>query len=207
MRVTANEDLEPTTEMYGSPHIYDSGGFPPEELAKSMTHEMSSMRQFHVFVEVPTSSLPPGMLRTAITTRWVHRWKGDTVRSRLVCRGFNEPVTDEDQTYASTPLLAMVKLLILLSLSLDWHIEFWDVGAALLPATASREFCVVPPHELYDQGTVLWKFNKALYGLRAAPRAWQDHLAELVHTHGFKRMQSEANVYVSLALKVTIRVR
>ena len=99
--------------MYDSPHIYDSGDFPPEELAKSMTHEMSSLRQFHVFVEVPTSSLPLDVLRTAITTRWVHRWKGDTVRSRLVCRGFNEPVADEDQTYASTPLLVMAKLLIL----------------------------------------------------------------------------------------------
>ena len=105
--------------MYDSPYIYDSGEFPPEELATSMTHEMSSMRQFHVFVEVPASSLPPDVLRTAIATRWVHRWKGDTVRSRLVCRGFNEPVADEGQAYASTPLLVMVKLLTLLSLSLD----------------------------------------------------------------------------------------
>ena len=95
-----------------------------------MTHEMASMRWLGVFAEAPASSLPPGVLRTAITARWVHRWKGDTARSRLVCRGFNEPVTDEDQTYASTPLVAMVKLLILLSLSLDWHIEFWGGGTA-----------------------------------------------------------------------------
>ena len=157
-------------------------------------------------MEAPLFSLPPDVLRAAITTRWVHRWKGDTVRSRLVCRGFNEPVTDEDQTYASTPLLVMVKLLILLSLSLDWHIEFWDVGTAFLHAAVAGELYVVPPHEFYDQGSVLWKLKKALYGLRTAPRAWQDHLAELLHTHNFKRMQSEANVYVSLALKVTILV-
>ena len=55
-------------------------------------------------------------------------------------------------------------------------------------------------------GPVLWKLKKALHGPRTAPRAWQDHLAELVHTHSFKRMQSEANVYVNLALKVTILV-
>ena len=101
--MTVNEDLEPTTEMHDSPHIYDSGDFPPEELAKSTTHEMASMRRLDVFVEAPLSSLPPDVLRAAITTRWVHRWKGDTVRSRLVCRGFKEPVADEDQTYASTP--------------------------------------------------------------------------------------------------------
>ena len=65
---------------------------------------------------------------------------------------------------------------------------------------------MVPPHEFYDQGSVLWKLKKARYGLRTAPRAWQDHLAELLHTHNFKRMQSEASVYVNLALKVTILV-
>ena len=31
-------------------------------------------------------------------------------------------------------------------------------------------------------------------------------MAELVHTRKLKRMQSEANVYVNLALKVTILV-
>ena len=65
---------------------------------------------------------------------------------------------------------------------------------------------MVPPHEFYDQGSVRWKLKKALHGLRAAPHAWQGHLAELVHTHHFKRMQSEANVYVNLELKVTILV-
>ena len=68
------------------------------------------------------------------------------------------------------------------------------------------ELYVVPPQEFYDQGSVLWKLKKALYGLRTAPRAWQDHLAELLYTHNFKRMQSEANIYVNLALKVTILV-
>jgi hypothetical protein len=129
--------------MHDSPYIYDSGDFPPDELAKGMMLEMASMRRFDVFTEAPASSLPPDAVRTAITTRWVHRWKGDVVRSRLVCRGFNETVTDEDQTYASTPLVVMVKLLVLISLSLSWHIEFWDVGAALLHATVTGELYVV----------------------------------------------------------------
>ena len=73
-------------------------------------------------------------------------------------------------------------------------------------AAVSGELYVVPPQEFYDQGSVLWKLKKALYGLRTAPRAWQDHLAELLHTHNFKRMQPEANVYVNLALQVTILV-
>ena len=156
-RVTVNEDTEPTSFMYDTPYVYDSEGYPHEELSRSMTQEMSSMRKFDVFTEVPISSLPSETLRTAITTRWVHRWKGDSVRSRLVCRGFTEEVKDEGQTYASTPLLVMVKLLVLLSLSLNWHIEFWDVGIAFLHASVSAELYVAPPKEFYDQGTVLWR--------------------------------------------------
>ena len=143
MQVSLSEDIEPTSETHDSPYIYDPGDFPPEELSKGMTQEMESMRYFDVFTEVPVSSLPPELVRTAITTRWVHRWKGDTVRSRLVCRGFSETVTDEDQTYASKPLAVMVKLLILVSLSLNWHIEFWDVGTAFLHAAVTGELYVV----------------------------------------------------------------
>ena len=165
---------------------------------------MASTRRFDVFVEVPASSLPFGALRAAITARWVCRWKGDVARFRLVCRSFSEDVKDEDQTYASTPLRAMVRLLAPLSLSLNWRIEFWDVGAAFLHAAVTGELYVVPPHELYDQGSVLWKLKKALCRLRMVPRAWQDHLAELLHTHHFNRTRSEATVYVNSALKVTI---
>ena len=119
----------------------------------------------------------------------------------------NEPVTDEDQTYASTPLLVMVKLLSPRSLSRDWHIEFWDVGTAFLHATVTGELYVVPPHEFYGQGPILWKLKKALGGLRAAPRAWQDPVSELLHTHNFKRMQYEASVYLKLAPQVTVATK
>ena len=112
VRISVNEDTEPTTMTYDAPCVYDPGDFPPEELSKAMMHEMASMRHFDVFEEAPISSLPPNTVHIAIATRWVHRWKGDSVRSRLVCRGFTETVTDEDQTYASTPLLVVVKLLI-----------------------------------------------------------------------------------------------
>ena len=88
-----------------------------------MQKEMASMKNFDVFTEVLISSLPPETVKNAISTRWVYRWKGDTVRSRLVCRGFTEEVADLDDTYASTPLLVMVKLLILVSLSASWAIS------------------------------------------------------------------------------------
>ena len=111
---------------------------------------MASVKTFDVFAEAPTSSLLPETVKTAISTRWVHRRKGATVRSRLVCRGFTEEVADLDDTYASTPLLVMVKLMILVSLSTSWTISFWDVGTALLHVPVTTDIYVVPLLEYYD---------------------------------------------------------
>ena len=55
-----------------------------------------------------------------------------------------------------------------------------------------------PPPEFYDENNrhILWKINKALYGLRSSPKAWQDHLATLLTTKmGMTRLKSEPNVY------------
>ncbi len=51
VRVSVNEDTEPTTVMYDTPYIYDPGDFPPEELSEAMMHEMASMRHCDVFEE------------------------------------------------------------------------------------------------------------------------------------------------------------
>ena len=42
---------------------------------------------------------------------------------------------------------------------------------------------------------VWWKLNKAIYGLRSSPKAWQSHLAETLQQLGMVRLASEPNVY------------
>ena len=53
-----------------------------------------------------------------------------------------------------------------------------------------------PPTEFYtpDSG-VIWKLNKAIYGLRSSPKAWQAHLAETLQQLGLHRSTAEPNVY------------
>ena len=36
-----------------------------------------------------------------------------------------------------------------------------------------------------NKGTVIWKLQKSLYGLRSASRRWQDHLEEILRKRGF----------------------
>ena len=50
-----------------------------------------------------------------------------------------------------------------------------------------------PPAEL---GTnKVWRLRKAMYGLHAAPAAWQSHFATVLPDLGMERSRSEPNVY------------
>ena len=76
----------------------------PEELLKlGMQREMTAMKDFNVYSEVKTEALSKEDIDSAISTRWVLRWKGDEVRASLVARGFTQHVEDTDDIYASTP--------------------------------------------------------------------------------------------------------
>ena len=54
-----------------------------------------------------------------------------------------------------------------------------------------------PPTEFYEAtDRIVWKLNKALYGLRSSPKAWHDHLADILqHVLHLVRLRTEPNVF------------
>ena len=46
--------------------------------------------------------------------------------------------------------------------------------------------------------------KRALYGLKNAPKLWQQHLAATLESQGFRRMKSDPNLYYSASRKVYI---
>ena len=99
--VCANEDYQETKEMLDAvtmlddPEIIDTEGFPMDMLQEGMKKEMSSMTTFNVFKEVKVTDLSQDDVRQALPTRWVHVYKGDGVRSRLVAKGCFEEAEDK----------------------------------------------------------------------------------------------------------------
>ena len=107
---------------------------------------------------------------------------------RLVVRGYDQVIEDTGDTFASTPSLTTLKLLLTLSIAFGWRISTLDISATFLACTYYLEKTFfIPPLDFYPHGGVLWKLRRALYGLRNAPRLWQDH---------FKRMKSDPNLNV-----------
>ena len=52
-----------------------------------------------------------------------------------------------------------------------------------------KETCSCFHQQFYNpKDHIVWKLNKAIYGLRSSPKAWQNHLAETLQQLGTKRL-------------------
>ena len=203
--VAVNQDEDGLTleERFKNPLFWQSADFTYEEEKAGMNKEMQSMLNFDVFEEVKMAELTPAQLETVISTRWVKTRKSDgTCRCRIVVRGYDQVVEDPDETYASTPSLLTLKTLLTLAVARGWHVTLADVSTAFLHASMDGEVLVLPPVEYYPSGDVVWKLKRALYGLKNAPKLWQQHLASTLESKGFQRMKSDPNLYFHAKRKI-----
>ena len=78
----------------------------------------------------------------------------------------------------------MLRTLISLASLQRWAVASWDVSTAFLYAQLPEDHVVYcrPPNALIRLGLVqpgvVWKLNKALYGLRTSPKAWEEERDE-----------------------------
>ena len=195
---TCEDPTEAKTEQrLLEPIIKDPQGFDEEKLKKGMIKEMTSMVNQGVFEEITLDQATEEEKRNIIGSKWVHRNKGDEVRSRIVGLGYDEVIKDADDVYASTPLFAILRVILCIALARSWSIRVGDISTAFLHALlgASTNILLKPPSEFYTNKNILWRLKKAMYGLRSSPKAWQDHLASIMRELGYIRLTSEPNVY------------
>eukprot|EP00435_Cladocopium_sp_Y103_P062947 s105_g24.t1 len=108
---TCEDPTEAKTEQrLLEPIIKDPQGFDEEKLKKGMIKEMTSMVNQGVFEEITLDQATEEEKRNIIGSKWVHRNKGDEVRSRIVGLGYDEVIKDADDVYASTPLFAILRV-------------------------------------------------------------------------------------------------
>eukprot|EP00971_Amphidinium_carterae_P234646 4656304-Amphidinium_carterae.1 len=72
------------------------------------------------------------------------------------------------------------------------HSDFRHQGT-ILHAPLTEEVHVIPPPEVYSseaQSGVVWRLKRALYGLRQAPKAWQQHLTHVLSSMGIIQLKS-----------------
>ena len=99
------------------------------------------------------------------------------------------------ETYSPTPMLQSVRAMLSIACEHGWAIKLADVSTAFLHAAVVEPTFVEPPKCLMLPENVCWWLNKALYGLKSAPRSWNQHLAEVMMSGGWKQSVVEQSAF------------
>lgn len=146
--------------------------------------------------------LPPD--KTPIGCKWVFKLKQhsngsvERYKARLVAKGFHQvPGIDFAETYSPIAKPVTIRLILTVALSRDWPIRQLDVNNAFLNGTLTEEVYMQQPEGfVVGDSNVVCKLNKALYGLRQAPRAWFDKLTITLSSFGFTRTRSDSSLFI-----------
>ena len=130
-----------------------------------------------------------------IGTKWIYRNKQDenglVVRNkaRLVAQGYTQVEgIDFDETFAPVARLEAIRILLAYANHHDITLYQMDVKSAFLNGKLEEEVYVAQPPGFEDpkHPDKVFRLNKALYGIKQAPRAWYDTLKEFLMKKGFK---------------------
>ena len=160
---------------------------PFESEAVTKAAELNSIRDKRVYIAVYEIDADAKI----ISGKWV--LKAHT--ARYVLRGLEEDVKD-GHVFASTTMTASVRMLLTQATDLrneGYTVFTADVKIAFFSAHMKDGDVVYakPPPEWQletldpSKGTVIWKLQEGLYGVRSAPRRWQDHLDQILSKCGF----------------------
>lgn len=90
-----------------------------------------------------------------------------------------------------------VRFIIAFVASNGWEIHHLDVKTAFLHGDLKEDVYVSQPEGFKVEGSKdkVYKLHKALYGLRQAPRAWNEKLNQVLEKLKFKRCAKEYSLY------------
>lgn len=166
---------------------------------KAMEDEIDSINDNHTWhlVDLPAGQRPIGL-------KWVFKLKRDASgnvfkhKARLVAKGYvQRQGVDFDEVFAPVARLESVRLLLALAAHEAWSVHHMDVKSAFLNGELQEEVYVSQPLGFVARGEEhkALRLDKALYGLRQAPRAWYAKLDSSLLSLGFSRSTAEHAVY------------
>ncbi|WZZ50841.1 hypothetical protein YC2023_050948 [Brassica napus] len=146
--------------------------------------------------------LPPNC--KAIGLKWVFKVKKNSdgsihkYKARLVAKGYiQKHGVDFDEVFTPVARIETVRLIIGIAASRGWELHHLDVKTAFLHGELKEEVYVSQPEGYVIRGSEakVYKLKKALYGLRQAPRAWNEKLNAVLRDLKFERCLKEPSLY------------
>lgn len=151
-----------------------------------------------------------------IDSKWVFTEKdrdGQMVKkARLVARGCFQKVTED--LFAPVARMSTIRILLSLAVQKNMKIKQLDVKSAFLNGVLSESVYMAVPEGVdvcdsniaSEQKSVVCKLIKALYGLREAPKCWNNTFNDVLSQLGFTRSRIDACLYFNSCMYILIYV-
>ncbi|KAL8114349.1 hypothetical protein AgCh_021270 [Apium graveolens] len=131
-----------------------------------------------------------------VCIKWVFRYKTDSDciitknKARLVAKGYSQQGgIDYDETCALVARLEAIRIFLAYAAHKKFIVFQIDVKSAFLNGELEEEVYVEQPSGFVDSKfpNHVYRLDKALFGLKQAPRAWYETLAQFLLESGFHR--------------------
>ncbi|CAI7728705.1 unnamed protein product, partial [Closterium sp. NIES-54] len=165
----------------------------------AMDAEMASWKSTGTYVDdVP----PPGA--NIVSGMWIFRVKRPpgsppVFKARYVARGFSQRQgVDYFQTFSPTPKMTTLRVLLHVAAQRDYELHSLDFSTAFLQGSLHEDIWLRHPPGFtgsFPPGTQ-WSLRRPVYGLRQAPREWDDTLRTTLAALGFAPSTADPSLFL-----------
>ena len=160
-----------------------------EEWETAINKELESHNKLGTWEK---SKLPEG--KRAVDTTWVFKTKENGLKkARLVPKGYQQ--YGEESMYAPVARLSTIRMVLSLAIHNGWEIKQLDVPTAFLNGKLKTEVYIKPPEGIQEKEGIVYKLKRALYGLKEAPKCWNETFNTFAANQGFSRSKSDYCLY------------
>ncbi|CAI7756439.1 unnamed protein product [Closterium sp. NIES-53] len=156
------------------------GGEHREKWHKAMDRELKALQERNTWKVVP---IGVARNKTILTGKWVFRVKTkadgtiDKFKARWVVSGFDqEHGRDFTETFAPVSRHTSLRILLAIAAMERKKLRQVDVANVFLYAPVDVEIFIEQPHGFNADPNQISQLEKSLYGIKQAPRLWQQHL-------------------------------
>ena len=120
-----------------------------------------------------------------VGNKWVFKVKHDMYgkfqrcKARLVAKGFLQtPGVDFNETFSPVIKASTIRMVLTIAVSRNWEVRQLDINNAFLNGDLQEVVYMHQPEGFIDKQKPdhVCRLNKALYGIKQAPRHWFDRL-------------------------------
>ena len=116
-----------------------------------------------------------------LSCRWVVTTtnQGET-KARLTTRGYEQKLFGGEDFYSGTPSLIYLRSLLVLAQAKGHAVAIGDCSGAFYQAPLHEDVWIEPPPEAGEDPQIVWKCERAMPGLKGAPKAWDTHSVKVL---------------------------